>query len=82
VRAGCLNAHLDRDSLYDACEFDAGDSTLLEQAAQTMGLTLRACHKICKVSRTIADLDGALAIERPHVFEALSLRVRTARVPD
>lgn len=79
ARSGRLNARLDGDVLHGACELKAGERALLEQAAATMDLSLRACHKILKVSRTIADLDDAVGIARPHLLEALSLRVRTAQ---
>lgn len=51
------------------------EETLLS-AAKTLGLSPRAFHRIIRVSRTIADLEGSLYIERPHLLEALSYRPR------
>jgi magnesium chelatase family protein len=40
-----------------------------------MALSARAYHRLIKVSRTIADLDGAESVEEGHVLEALQYRV-------
>ena len=47
---------------------------LLEQAAEQLYLSPRACHRILKVSRTIADLDQADNIHSKHVAEAIAYR--------
>jgi magnesium chelatase family protein len=47
---------------------------LLTEAASRMQLTARGYHRVLKVARTLADLDGAMAIRRLHVAEALSYR--------
>ncbi len=52
---------------------------LLIKAAERFGLSARAFHRILRVARTIADLEGTADIRRPHVAEALSFRI-SARV--
>jgi magnesium chelatase family protein len=47
---------------------------LLAKAAESLALSARAYHRTLKVARTIADLDGAEAVRRIHVAEALSLK--------
>jgi len=47
---------------------------LLQGAVDRLGLSARAYHKILKVARTIADLDGAEAIGAEHAAEALQYR--------
>ncbi len=47
---------------------------LLERAAETTGLSARGYHRTLRLSRTIADLDGAHDTHAIHVAEALSLR--------
>jgi magnesium chelatase family protein len=39
-----------------------------------MQLTARGYHRVLKVARTLADLDGADSVRRLHVAEALSYR--------
>ena len=47
---------------------------MLEHAAQQLYLSPRACHRILKVSRTIADLDQAEDIGSGHIAEAIAFR--------
>ena len=47
---------------------------LLASAASCMGLSARAHHRVLKVARTIADLDGRAAVAGDDVAEALSYR--------
>ncbi len=53
---------------------DAAASALLRQAAEAMRLSARGYHRVLKVARTLADLDGAEAVGRIHLAEALSYR--------
>lgn len=48
---------------------------LLHHSVERIGLSLRAYAKLLRVARTIADLDGADAVESPHVMEAIHYRV-------
>ena len=45
-----------------------------ENALNKLGLSVRAYHRILKVSRTIADLQGEQQISQPHLAEALGYR--------
>ena len=47
---------------------------LLDRAARRVTLTARGYHRVIKVARTIADLDGESAIALPHLAEALRFR--------
>jgi magnesium chelatase family protein len=48
---------------------------LLKLSSERLNLSPRSYHRLIKVSRTIADLDGAADIETSHVLEALQYRV-------
>ncbi|MBI3632101.1 MAG: YifB family Mg chelatase-like AAA ATPase [Candidatus Vogelbacteria bacterium] len=50
---------------------------ILTSSAERLGLSARAYHRIIKLSRTIADLDGADQISEKHIFEALQYRPRS-----
>jgi magnesium chelatase family protein len=51
---------------------------LLAAAAERLGLSARAFHRVLKVARTIADLAGADRIETTHVAEAVQYRRRVS----
>ena len=57
---------------------NAGVSTLarefLQTAANALSLSARGYHRVLKVARTVADLDGVPSVEREHVAEALRYR--------
>src|ERR1700733_3533010 len=52
---------------------------LLRDASERMNLTARGFHRVLKLARTIADLDGHDTIGRPHIAEALSYRMEAMR---
>ncbi|MDA7429305.1 YifB family Mg chelatase-like AAA ATPase [Primorskyibacter aestuariivivens] len=53
---------------------DEGRALLLN-AAERFGLSARGYHRVLRVARTIADLDGEPLVRRPHIAEALSYRL-------
>jgi magnesium chelatase family protein len=58
---------------------------VLRSAAARLALSARAFHRVLKVARTIADLDGAARLREAHVAEALQYRpqapaLRPARI--
>lgn len=74
ARSGVINAHLSGKLLEQHCRLSADDAAFLENALLRLGLSVRAYHRILKVSRTIADLDNCEKIERQHLTEALGYR--------
>jgi len=50
--------------------------TLLNQSAEKLQLSARAYHRIIKLARTIADLEGTPNISTSHILEALQYRPR------
>ncbi len=54
---------------------------LIRSAADSMRLTARGFHRVLKVARTLADLDGEERVRRLHIAEALSYRSTLDRRP-
>jgi len=73
-----LNAEADGDVLEAVARPDDAGLKLIREAADAMNLSARGFHRVLKVARTLADLDGAEAVRRIHVAEALSYRQRLA----
>jgi magnesium chelatase family protein len=68
------NADASGAVLEDVARPDAGGLTLLRDAADAMRLSARGYHRVLRVARTLADLDGAEKVGRVHLAEALSYR--------
>ncbi len=73
-RNGKVNALLGSREIEAFCPLQKSDAEFLETALHRLGLSIRAYHRIIKVARTIADLEGAEQIERSHLAEALGYR--------
>ncbi|MGA7915677.1 MAG: YifB family Mg chelatase-like AAA ATPase, partial [Candidatus Acidiferrales bacterium] len=56
------------------CAISAEGEKVLESAIQRLGLSARAHDRILKVSRTIADLEGAESLLPKHLSEAIQYR--------
>lgn len=68
------NAQMGPRQIRSHCRIDAASEQMLERAMTRLGLSARAYDRILKVSRTIADLEGATEIQSPHVAEAVGYR--------
>jgi len=68
------NAQMAPRHMRAFCDLSADCERLLERAMTQQGLTARAHDRILKVARTVADLEGAAAIEPKHIAEAIQYR--------
>lgn len=68
------NAQVQGPVLEDVARPDAAGLALLRDAADAMRLSARGYHRVLRVARTLADLDGADKVGRIHLAEALSYR--------
>jgi magnesium chelatase family protein len=60
--------------LEDIAKPDSSGLKLLRDAADAMRLSARGYHRVLRVARTLADLDGVDEVGRVHLAEALSYR--------
>jgi magnesium chelatase family protein len=74
------NAAASGTLIEQAAVTDAAGARLLRDAAEAMRLSARGYHRVLKVARTIADLDGAEGVGRAHLGEALSYRALSDRM--
>jgi magnesium chelatase family protein len=68
------NAEAPASLLEQIAQPDAAGTKLLRDASETMRLSARGYHRVLRVARTLADLDGSGKIGRLHLAEALSYR--------
>jgi magnesium chelatase family protein len=68
------NAHLSPRDLVTDCRVTHTAEALLKSAMTRLRLTARAYHRILKIARTAADLEGSATIETRHVSEAVQYR--------
>ena len=74
ARCGRLNAHLDADATQQFCMPTPASMPILEAARARLGLSMRGYHRLLRVARTLADLDGLTIPDKKQVMEALSYR--------
>ena len=68
------NAEMNNKQLKAFCNLDEASILLLKQAISKLNLSARAFHRVIKIARTIADLEGSIKIKSNHVAEALQYR--------
>ncbi|OLP57476.1 AAA family ATPase [Rhizobium rhizosphaerae] len=77
---GLCNARLSTAMVERVAEPDAAGLTLLREAAERMKFSARGYHRILKLARTLADLDGSAMVGRLHLAEAISYRLPGERL--
>lgn len=68
------NALMKPRHLKRHCKLDQAGEKLLADAVRQLGLSARAYHRILKVARTVADLEGSESIAQHHLLEAIQYR--------
>lgn len=75
MRAGRPNAEINHRELERDCALGTAERRWYEQALERLNMSARAYHRILRVARSIADLDGGAAtLEKEHLAEALQYR--------
>lgn len=72
-----VNAEAEGAVLEQIATPDEAGRALLAKVADRFGLSARGYHRVLRVARTIADLDGAAEVRQPHIAEAVSFRITT-----
>jgi magnesium chelatase family protein len=70
-----LNAQCSAALIETVAAPDEGGARLLRDAAEQMKFSARAYHRILKVARTLADLEGEETVRRVHLAEAIAYRI-------
>jgi len=68
------NGQMDSKDMKSYCGLDQASQNLLEDAVERLGLSARSYHRILKIGRTIADLDGSEQLQTKHIAEAIQYR--------
>ena len=71
-----VNAALPDAALERIAAPDAEGASLIQKAAETLGFSARGYHRILRLARTLADLEGETGVRRRHIAEAVSYRRR------
>lgn len=70
----CFNGELSGKQIQKYCVLTEHAFKMAQNAFELMDLSARSYHRILKVSRTIADMEGEEEIHSRHVAEALTYR--------
>lgn len=73
-RRSKINASLSVSEIEKDCLLGEGETKLLEMAQKRLNFSPRSYHRILRVARTIADLDGSENINSRHLTESLAFR--------
>lgn len=73
-RQGCPNARLSPSQLDRYCQLDQAGQRLLEQGIARWAWSARVIHRIRRVARTLADMDGEATPGPGHLAEAMHYR--------
>lgn len=73
-RSGALNSQISTQGLEHVCSLSEKQKASLAKQLDQLGMSSRATHRIIKVARTIADLEGAEKIADFHLNKALLMR--------
>jgi magnesium chelatase family protein len=70
-----VNADMEGSLLEQVATPDDEGRALIAKVAERFGLSARGYHRVLRVARTIADLDGSATVRQPHIAEAVSYRL-------
>ena len=68
------NSSMDSSEVETYCSMTDDARSAIRAAFERLGLSMRRYHKVLKVARTIADLEGMEIIDKKHIIEAVGYR--------
>lgn len=68
------NAQMSAREVKEHCALTQDCHDVMRQAIDVMGISARACDRLLRVARTIADLAGEPRVLKEHLMEAISFR--------
>lgn len=68
------NAQMGVREVRQYCQLPDDCHELLRRTSERLGMSARAHHRILKVARTIADMEGTESIAKKHLYEAIGYR--------
>ncbi len=71
---GGFNSRMDPSQVKEFCALSPEDEDLLRSVVDRLSISPRGVHRILRVARTIADLEGSEPIRREHLLEAIQYR--------
>ncbi len=69
------NSSIPGSRILEYCPLGKQEEAFMKKAFDTMEMSARAYHRVLRVARTIADLEGAAMVEKKHLKEAILYRV-------
>ncbi len=72
--AGKYNNQMSSEQIEQYCALAPEAQALIKKVFDTLALSMRGYHKVLKVARTIADIEGSANIECSHLREAVMYR--------
>ncbi|QNM06149.1 YifB family Mg chelatase-like AAA ATPase [Qiania dongpingensis] len=74
------NSSIPGGRILEYCPLGEREEAFMKKAFDTMEMSARAYHRVLRVARTIADLEGAVIIEKKHLKEAILYRVPSLQI--
>lgn len=71
---GVFNSRIRANDVLDLCKLNAKAERIMKKYYTDHNLSMRGYHRMLRVARTIADLDGSDLIKEQHILEAASYR--------
>lgn len=75
-----INSEMRPKHILEVAHLNLDARNILNIAAEKLNISARAYHKLIKVSRTIADLDASIEIQKEHILEAIQYRPKHTQV--